>query len=295
MGRAGRAAPRTCSTLELRTHAFPLTVSVPAATSKQVLSSPASPGTPIQNVPASVRAVRLAWPEDALQAVQRHVVAIRLQSIEVSEPSSRKRSYDCSEVQEAPETSQNEDACGLEVALQSKPALPEDWEQFLDLKTGQFYYFNWSSCKKARRDPRKLICEANNTVREHMREAHIRGESSLEQTDTTSSQNEESDENEVNGDEPGSCPPDVCERTSEVCSVAPARCAVEELGDGDSLFGSNREEHAANSYGKMSKSQQTVMVVSGCQSCSMFVMLCLSSPACPSCGVLVPSEHCEIR
>lgn len=134
MGRAGRAAPRTCSTLELRTHAFPLTVSVPAATSKQVLSSPASPGTPIQNVPASVRAVRLAWPEDALQAVQRHVVAIRLQSIEVSEPSSRKRSYDCSEVQEAPETSQNEDACGLEVALQSKPALPEDWEQFLDLK-----------------------------------------------------------------------------------------------------------------------------------------------------------------
>lgn len=135
MGRAGRVAPRICSTLELRTHASSLTVSLPATASKPVPLSPPSPGTPVQVAPASVRPALQAWPQDALQVVQRQMEALRSHSLEASEPSAtRKRELDRSESREITENSQNADGQGLEVALQTQPALPKDWEQFLDLK-----------------------------------------------------------------------------------------------------------------------------------------------------------------
>lgn len=134
MGRAGRVAPRICSTLELRTHASSLTVSLPATASKTVPLSPPSPGTPGQVAPASVRSVLQAWPVDALQVVQRQMEALRSQSSESSEPLTRKRELESSEPRERCEISQDADAQGFEVALQTQPALPEDWEQVLDLK-----------------------------------------------------------------------------------------------------------------------------------------------------------------
>ena len=135
MGRAGRVAPRICSTLELRTHvSASLTVSLSATVSKSGPASPPSPGTPVQVAPASVRPVLQAWPQDALQVVQRQMEALRSQSSEPSEPSTRKRELDSSESQEISEISQTTDARGLEVVLQTQPALAKDWEQFLDLK-----------------------------------------------------------------------------------------------------------------------------------------------------------------
>lgn len=128
-----------------------------------------------------------------------------------------------------------------------------------------------------------------------MRGAHLRGETSIDQTMTSRSQNDETGENIVSS-EAGSCPPDVCERTSEVCSVALKMSADRELGNSGLMCrSSSKEVNATNVRRKERKSQHTVMVVSGCHSCSAFVMLCLSSPACPSCGVRVPSEHGGIR
>ncbi|KAG0625430.1 hypothetical protein M758_2G054400 [Ceratodon purpureus] len=304
MGRAGRVAPRICSTLELRTHASSLTVSLPATSgSKPAPLSPPSPGTPGQVAPASVRPVLQAWPQDALQVVQRQMEALRSHSLEASEPSTtRKRELDSFESREIDEISLNADGQGLEVALQTQPALPTDWEQFLDLKTGQFYYFHWSSCKRAKQDPRELVRQADRTVEAHMREAHVRGESSIEHIELATSPYDESDDESEAGDEveersgAGCCPPDVCERTSGICSVAPERCADRELGnDGSVCDSSKKEEQATSVCDKEGKSAQAVMVVSGCHSCSMFVMLCLSSPACPSCGAGARAERNGIR
>ena len=134
MGRAGRVAPRICSTLDVRTHASSLTLSLSATVSKLVAVGPPSPGTPVQVAPASVRPVLQAWPQDALQVVQRQMEALRSQSSEASERPTRKRELDSSEPEEINEISQSADAQGFEVLLRTQPALPKDWEQFLDLK-----------------------------------------------------------------------------------------------------------------------------------------------------------------
>nr|PNR35111.1 hypothetical protein PHYPA_023010 [Physcomitrium patens] len=92
------------------------------------------------------------------------------------------------------------------------------------------------------------------------------------------------------------CSPDVSEKTMGFCSDASEWCADRELGSGDSMCGRTREEDESTSdCWKDTKSSSTVMVVSGCHSCSMFVMLCSSSPACPSCGVCVQSDRSGIR
>ena len=38
------------------------------------------------------------------------------------------------------------------------------------LQTGQFYYFHWSSCKRAKQDPRQLFRQADETVQAHLLE-----------------------------------------------------------------------------------------------------------------------------
>ncbi|KAJ4973827.1 hypothetical protein NE237_007001 [Protea cynaroides] len=41
------------------------------------------------------------------------------------------------------------------VELNSHVALPYQWEQCLDLKTGELYYIDWQNGRKAKEDPRK--------------------------------------------------------------------------------------------------------------------------------------------
>lgn len=130
-------------------------------------------------------------------------------------------------------------------------------------QTGQFYYIHWSSCKRAKQDPRELVRQADETVAAYLLEAHIRGSES------------ESSSSEA---ECSSLPPDVCERTSSFCSVAADR----ELGN-ERVGCSFKEAENVEEKG------QTVMVVSGCHGCSTFVLLSLSSPTCPSCG------HSDVR
>lgn len=43
------------------------------------------------------------------------------------------------------------------VELNSQSPLPEGWEQFLDLRTGEIYYVDWKSCKRSYVDPRKVL------------------------------------------------------------------------------------------------------------------------------------------
>ncbi|MCO5575792.1 hypothetical protein L7F22_029597 [Adiantum nelumboides] len=43
-------------------------------------------------------------------------------------------------------------------------ALPEGWEQHLDLRTGQVFYIHWKSCKKSIMDPRKMVHLANERI-----------------------------------------------------------------------------------------------------------------------------------
>lgn len=253
MGRAGRVAPRTCSTLELRTHTSSVTVSVSAKT-PPLVHSPSSLGTPVEHLaPATVRPALQEWPHDALQVVHRQMEALRSHSHPTT--TTGKREIYCNDATPAD---------GFEVALLTQAALPEDWEQILNLKTGQFYYIHWNSCKRAKQDPRELVRQADETVAAYLLEAHIRG-----------SESESSSSSKAECSLP---PPDVCERTSSFYSVA----AVRELGN-ERVGCSFKEAENVEEKG------QTVMVVSGCHGCSTFVLLSLSSPTCPSCG------HSDVR
>ncbi|XP_043703793.1 uncharacterized protein LOC122653902 [Telopea speciosissima] len=46
------------------------------------------------------------------------------------------------------------------VELNSHVALPYEWEQCLDLKTGELYYIDWQKGTKAKEDPRKKTSRA---------------------------------------------------------------------------------------------------------------------------------------
>ncbi|KAF8400032.1 hypothetical protein HHK36_015906 [Tetracentron sinense] len=57
-----------------------------------------------------------------------------------------------SETSDVPENLTNDDTS---LELNSHVALPYQWEQCLDLKTGEIYYINWRNGMKAKEDPRK--------------------------------------------------------------------------------------------------------------------------------------------
>lgn len=138
MGRAGRVAPRTCSTLELRTHlsssSSSMLLTLPTSTMKPS-SSPPSPSTPVQAAPASTTPpLQQEWPQDALQVVQLQLESLRSHASFANEPVTRKRGFEASSAVIGKVDQQGDVSAGFEVELHAQPALPEDWEQFLDLK-----------------------------------------------------------------------------------------------------------------------------------------------------------------
>ncbi len=176
MGRSGRIAPRICSTLELRTHALPppsssmaLTLPPSSNTDAAALSKPPaeavkccrssppppSPATPGQTPPASVKPQ--AWPLEVLELMQQQVKVLRSSDggggVDEA-PGKRKRACPAADrdgeedeaAEEEEETLKKQcekaatavaDASGIEVELHTQSPLPEDWEQFLDLKVAE--------------------------------------------------------------------------------------------------------------------------------------------------------------
>jgi hypothetical protein len=169
MGRSGRVASRVCSTLELRmrlphapSSSMALTLPPPPSSSTfALISKPPmcsnsttaphpSPDIPRQTpLPpaASVKKKSQPWPQDVFQFMRQHVEVLLLPSSHSSNSSTStggEEKRDCrsrNEQEEAPleknqrrRAATTESGSGIEVELRAQSPLPEDWEQFLDLK-----------------------------------------------------------------------------------------------------------------------------------------------------------------
>ncbi len=104
-------------------------------------SPPPSPDTPDQTPPACVKPSLQAWPQAVLQLMQQQVEALSSSgsnsgSNNEEQPGKRKRESEQEE--KSLEMKRCEEkaaaAAGVEVELHAQSPLPEDWEQFLDLK-----------------------------------------------------------------------------------------------------------------------------------------------------------------
>ncbi|CAK9228059.1 unnamed protein product [Sphagnum troendelagicum] len=127
---------------------------------------------------ASVKKKSEPWPQEVFQFMRQHVEVLLLPSSHSSNSSistGGKEIRDCrgrNEQEEAPleknqrrRAATTESGSGIEVELRTQSPLPEDWEQFLDLKTGELFYFHRGSCKRAKTDPRELLRQADESVR----------------------------------------------------------------------------------------------------------------------------------
>ncbi len=334
MGRSDRRAPsRICSTaLELRTQQVSssmvaLTLVLPSSTVVSLSSKlpasvssasspPPSPDTPDQTPPACVKPSLQAWPQGVLQLMQQQVEALSSSrrncgSNNEEQPGKRKRESE--EEEKSLEMKLCEEkaaaAAGVEVELHAQSPLPEDWEQFLDLKvgldsrfcmrsmlaalqssvaqrsanflssrafliatafvclfvclsqTGELYYFHWGSCKRAKSDPRELLRKANESVQALELKAQVRGFTSKDNEGTHRSCTV------------AAAPEDVL--------IASSSSSETDNGDDD-----DHEEESSSS-----NCENMGMVALSCAHCSMFVLLSLSSPSCPSCGEYLHADH----
>lgn len=151
-------------------------------------------------------------------------------------------------------------------------------------QTGQFYYFHWSTCKRAKQDPRELIRQADKCVQAHVMLAVAREDECTSDNAEQASSHEE--EEEVNSQAGTSSARDACAQTSSECAET-SRCGTQDQEEDGAVCTSKKQQGEA--------SQDTVMAVLGCSSCSMIVMLHVSSPACPSCGASLHPSHEGIR
>jgi hypothetical protein len=292
-----------------------LSSKLPASVSS-ASSPPPSPDTPDQTPPACVKPSLQAWPQGVLQLMQQQVEALSSSrrncgSNNEEQPGKRKRESE--EEEKSLEMKLCEEkaaaAAGVEVELHAQSPLPEDWEQFLDLKvgldsrfcmrsmlaalqssvaqrsanflssrafliatafvclfvclsqTGELYYFHWGSCKRAKSDPRELLRKANESVQALELKAQVRGFTSKDNEGTHRSCTV------------AAAPEDVL--------IASSSSSETDNGDDD-----DHEEESSSS-----NCENMGMVALSCAHCSMFVLLSLSSPSCPSCGEYLHADH----
>jgi hypothetical protein len=319
MGRSGKIAPRICSTLELRTHAqsppsssMALTLPPSSNTDAVALSKPTteavkfcrssppppSPATPGQTPPASVKPQ--AWPQEVLELMQQQVKVLRCSDggggIDEA-PGKRKRACPAADRDgEEDEAAEEEvtlkkqcekaatavaDASGIEVELHTQSPLPEDWEQFLDLKTGELYYFHWRSFKRARKDPRELVRQVDESVRALVSKAQARcftpkNEFPQQEPHTADEEEEEAPPSDIG------CLKEEGEQENPYSQASSGAGEVESVED--SSIEKKKQRKCEDDVRDEETRTTRGMVALGCRHCSMFVMLSLSFPSCPSCG-----------
>ncbi|KAM0935985.1 putative WW domain-containing protein [Dioscorea sansibarensis] len=155
------------------------------------------------------------------------------------------------EEEEEEEDSEDESE-GLTVELNSDVALPRNWEQCLDMRTGEVYYLNWRTGMRTKEDPRNPASNLPSTTC-YCSESSFSGSG-----DNASSSNEEEveEEDEETRDTASSS------GISSICSSS--SCEVGGGGGGD-ITGQ-------------------VLVAAGCKVCFMYFMVPKSVEACPKCS-----------
>jgi hypothetical protein len=166
------------------------------------------------------------------------------------------------------------------------------YEPFVCLwQTHELYYLHSGTGKRAKRDPRELVRQADESVRALVRRAQFRFDPNAdclpeEEPETSSSAASSSD---WDTSAAAAALTTTSETTDSACSEASCSSllangqvvvVVEPAAD----CKEKKKRESDESSGGSSSRETTGMVALGCRHCSMFVMLSLSSPLCPSCG-----------
>jgi len=167
------------------------------------------------------------------------------------------------------------------------------YEPFVFLwQTHELYYLHAGTGKRAKRDPRELVRQADESVRARVRRAqfgfHPKADCLPEEEPETSSSAASSSDWDTSA-AAAALTTASSESTDSTCSEASSSSllangqvvvAVEPAADCKEKKKKESDESSGGSSGR----ETTGMVALGCRHCSMFVMLSLSSPLCPSCG-----------
>ncbi|MCL7029474.1 hypothetical protein MKW94_017601 [Papaver nudicaule] len=140
--------------------------------------------------------------------------------------------------------------------LNSHVSLPYQWEQCLDLKTGEIYYINWMNGRKVKEDPRKMFNGGNGS--EQLFHYH---------TDN-------------DNDEDSSC-------DSDEGSSSPCSSTTTDNSKTNGYYTSNNDHHHQADGDDDGDDEDQVLVVAGCKSCLMYFMLPKRVEECPKCNALL--------
>ncbi|MQM16682.1 hypothetical protein Taro_049640 [Colocasia esculenta] len=150
----------------------------------------------------------------------------------------------------------------ITVELNSDVALPYDWEQCLNLKTGQIYYRNRSTGEKSMEDPRKFVyLSEEDEDDDDGDEADDEDDGS--ESDEGDDSSEDGEDDTGDSDEFGNC-----SSAFSSSSSASSRDTIEWGGTG-----------RGPGVGAGS-----VLVAAGCRVCMMYVMIPKKVERCPRCG-----------
>ncbi|URE45157.1 hypothetical protein MUK42_14937 [Musa troglodytarum] len=143
----------------------------------------------------------------------------------------------------------SDEIAGVTVELNSGTALPHNWEQYLDMRTGEVYYINWETGIRTTEDPRSSTITSSYSDEDEASDNGDSGSSYDASGDTTGSSYDAS------GDTPGSS-------SLSSASSAETSASVDHVGGGGGH----------------------VLVAAGCRGCFTYFMVPKRAYVCPSCG-----------
>ncbi|KAI3460030.1 hypothetical protein Pfo_016693 [Paulownia fortunei] len=187
----------------------------------------------------------------------------RSKEILSEESLSKKRKWDdpAEEISEKPEKIKSMKP-GSDSDLQSQTQFPLEWQRCLDIKSGQIYFYNTRTNKRALGDPRSSL------------EPYIPASMSLDLELNLPSQS--LGNNQVED------------------SYKKHDSGTTSIYTNNHFMNSNTTKDVGGLTRSPSwltfEADQQEMVTAVCKKCYMLVMMCKSSPACPNCKFVHPSE-----
>ncbi|CAD5185134.1 unnamed protein product [Musa acuminata subsp. malaccensis] len=145
----------------------------------------------------------------------------------------------------------SDEIAGVTVELNSGTALPHNWEQYLDMRTGEVYYINWETGIRTTEDPRNSTIASSYSDEGEASDDEDSGSSYDASGETTGSSYDAS------GDTP-------CSSSLSSASSTETSASVDDVGSGG---GGGH-----------------VLVAAGCRACFTYFMVPKRAHVCPSCG-----------
>eukprot|EP01018_Ginkgo_biloba_P017256 Gb_27782 [translate_table: standard] len=165
------------------------------------------------------------------------------------------------------EATQKSSLKGL-LELNSEPALPYQWEQFLDLKTGELYYIDWSVGKKAKIDPREVLRVSEDRLKSRFEELAALLSASVKEKLAHK-------------------PKIAHQGISTPLYSLEADDDISEIESMDEDSDDSEQTHLTFESDEKGSNDTNILVAAGCRSCLMYFMLPKVVLECPKCGTVL--------